>query len=84
MIVMESTANGTGNFFHSEYMAAANPDIPSQFDALFISWFDIEQYAVPFDDAAQARDFARNLFLNRNNDNVLSTREESGRYLWWL
>lgn len=44
MIVMESTANGTGNFFHTEYSAAADPKIPSQYDALFIAWFDIEQY----------------------------------------
>lgn len=84
MIVYESTANGTGNFFHTEYTAAADPDTPSQFEALFISWFQIEQYSLPFADAAQAREFARWLYLNRNNDNVLSSREESGRYLWWL
>ena len=30
------------------------------------------------------RDFARWLYENRENDNVLSTREECGKYLWWL
>lgn len=84
MIVMESTANGTGNFFHTEYTAAANPDIPSQFDALFVSWFQIEQYAMPFSSKREKEAFARCLFDNRENDNVMSTREESGRYLWWL
>lgn len=84
MIVMESTANGTGNFFHTEYSAAADPDIPSQYDALFIAWFDIEQYSLPFKDYKELRKFAVNLYLNRENDNVMSTREESGRYLWWL
>lgn len=85
MIVMESTANGTGNFFHSEYSAAANPDIPSQYEALFIPWFVIiEQYSLPFESAEAMRSFARWLYDNRNNDNVLSTREESGKYLYWL
>lgn len=84
MIVMESTANGTGNFFHTEYTAAADPDVPSQFDALFISWFQIEQYSLPFNSKKDIAEFARWLYDNRLNDNVMSTREESGRYLWWL
>ena len=84
MIVMESTANGTGNFFHTEYTAAADPKTPSQFESLFIAWYDIEQYSLPFQNQDQLRSFASLLFENRENDNVLSTREESGRYLWWL
>ena len=39
MIVMESTANGTGNFFHREYSAAADPKVKSQYEALFIACF---------------------------------------------
>lgn len=84
MIVMESTANGTGNFFHTEYTAAADPTTPSQFDSLFIAWFDIEQYSIPFDSQEQRIGFARDLYLNRLNDNITSSRVESGRYLWWL
>ena len=84
MIVMESTANGTGNFFHTEYKAASDPDIPSQFEALFIAWFQIEQYSLPFKSSEELHEFARWLYLNRENDNVMSTREEPGRYLWWL
>lgn len=84
MIVMESTANGTGNFFHTEYKAAADPKTPSQFEALFISWFQIEQYSLPFKSSEELRSFARWLYANRENDNVMSTREEPGRYLWWL
>ena len=84
MIVMESTANGTGNFFHTEYKAAADPKTPSQFEALFISWFQIEQYSMPFKSFDELRSFARWLYENRENDNVMSTREEPGRYLWWL
>lgn len=84
MIVMESTANGTGNFFHTEYKAAADPNIKSQYEALFIAWFQIPKYRIPFESATQAREFARWLWLNRENNNVMSRREESGKYLWWL
>lgn len=84
MIVMESTANGTGNFFHTEYCAAANPEIRSQFESLFIAWYQIEQYSLPFDSKKEISDFAKWLYDNRNNDNVMSKREEPGRYLWWL
>ena len=84
MIVMESTANGTGNFFHTEYKAAADPDTPSQYDALFIAWFQIEQYSIPFENSERLKEFARWLYENRENDNVMTSREESGRYLWWL
>lgn len=79
MIVYESTANGTGNFFQKEYDDAKNGH--SQFEAMFISWFDIEQYSLPIDDV---EDFATQLYNNRNNDSVSSSREESGRYLFWL
>lgn len=79
MIVYESTANGTGNFFQKEYDDAKNGR--SQFEAMFVSWFDIEQYSLPIVDVMQ---FATELYLNRENDNVMSSREESGRYLWWL
>ena len=79
MIVYESTANGTGNFFQKEYDDAKSGK--SQFEAMFVSWFDIEQYSLPIDDVEA---FAEKLYLNRENDNVPSTREECGKYLWWL
>ena len=79
MIVYESTANGTGNFFQREYDMACKGK--SQFEAMFVSWFDIEIYSTPVDDIMS---FAASLYDNRNNDNVASSREESGKYLWWL
>lgn len=84
MIVMESTANGTGNFFHREYSAAADPKVKSQYEALFIAWFQIEHYSLPFNSAEELRDFAKQLWENRNNAYTPSNREESGRYLWSL
>ena len=79
MIVYESTANGTGNFFQREYDAAKAGK--SQFESLFIAWFEIEQYALALDDEVK---FATWLWENRNNENANSDREESGRDLWWL
>jgi hypothetical protein len=82
MIVYESTANGTGNFFQREYDAAKRG--VSQFDALFISWFDIDLYQQEFVSEAEKETFAKHLYDNRLNDNTFTTREESGKYLWWL
>lgn len=92
MIVYESTANGTGNFFQREYDAAKKGT--SQFEAMFVSWYEIEQYAAPITwDCPVCRDivatapteaFATWLYTNRNNRNAASNREEPGTYLWWL
>jgi hypothetical protein len=82
MIVYESTANGTGNFFQREYDDAKRG--VSQFHPLFISWFDIDQYSMPFAHDEERIAFADRLLKQKNSDNVLSTREESGHYLWWL
>lgn len=84
MIVMESTANGTGNFFHTEYTDAADPSIKSQYEALFIAWFQIEQYSKPFTSTDEKKEFAQKLYANRGNAYVPSNREESGQYLWSL
>lgn len=82
MIVYESTANGTGNFFQREYDAAKRGT--SQFEAMFVSWFDIEQYSLAFEDNDAKADFAIWLWKNRNNGSASSARAESGKYLWWL
>ena len=82
VIVYESTANGSGNFFHREFVDARNGD--SQFHDFFISWFDIEAYSIPFQDKAEETAFAGWLYDNKDNKNISSSREEPGAYLWWL
>lgn len=45
MIVIESTANGTGNWFHTEWLNAErgkSNNIP-----LFVAWYEIEMYSMP-------------------------------------
>lgn len=82
MIVYESTPNGVGNFFHKEYLAAKKG--LSQFEAMFVAWFEIEQYELPFEDEAEKYEFAKKLFANRRNEEIKSDREEPGTYLWRL
>lgn len=82
MIVYESTANGIGNFFHREYLAAKEGK--GQFESLFVAWHEIEQYALAFESEEDKRKFATWLYENRNSDTVNSTREEPGTYLWRL
>lgn len=48
LIVYESTPNGTGNFFHREYIRAKKKQ--SNFKAIFIAWFDIDIYSVKIPD----------------------------------
>lgn len=79
MIVYESTANGTGNFFQREYDAAKRG--LSQFKALFVAWHEIEQYAAPIEDMES---FARTLYERKDITTANSEREEPGAYLWSL
>lgn len=57
VIVYESTANGTENFFHDEYIAAKEAKEhgkPHQFEPLFVSWFEIGwKNMLPFRDNEQ-------------------------------
>lgn len=82
MIVYESTANGTGNFFEREYSAAKKGK--SQFEFMFVSWFDIDQYSLKFESEEKRIEFALWLWNGRLRDSADSDREEPGRYLWWL
>ncbi len=55
LIVMESTANGVGNYFHSEWMRAKQG--LSDKHAVFVPWHEIEIYRAPVD-----RDQAEELY----------------------
>ena len=81
MIVLESTANGCDNFFHSEYKSAKKGK--SQFVPLFIAWFEIEQYMLPFK-PGEREEFAERLWKFGNQEDASSDREQPGRYLRWL
>lgn len=48
MIVMESTANGVGNYFHKEWLRSL--DGKSDKETLFVPWHEIEIYSSPLTD----------------------------------
>lgn len=54
MIVYESTAKGIGNFFHTQWLNATDPDKKSAFEPVFVEWFLIDMYSeaisIPYED----------------------------------
>lgn len=82
LVVYESTANGTGNLFHSEYLAAKEGK--SQFEALFVAWYEIDIYSLKFESDVERERFAKWLYENRDNEYAASDRQESGQYLYRL
>lgn len=59
LIVMESTANGIGDYFHSEWLRCSDPDNPGDKQAVFVPWYEIEYYrAAPPDRASFAASFS--------------------------
>lgn len=50
MVVMESTANGVGNFFHREWTRAGEKG-KSDKTPFFVPWHEIEIYSEPVEDA---------------------------------
>lgn len=45
IIVMESTANGVGDYFHTEYIQSKQGNTDKE--CLFVAWYEIEQYTLP-------------------------------------
>lgn len=82
LIVYESTANGTGNFFEQEYSDAKRGH--SNFKPLFVAWWEIDMYSLPFKTDADKEKFAERLVLQRNDIYAGDNRHESGKYLWRL
>lgn len=86
-IAYESTAKGEVNFFHDEYVAAKQAQQEGEdylFHALFIAWYQIENYVRPFKTEQKRLEFAMALYEGRNNEVAKDNRHEPGRFLWWL
>ena len=84
MDVMESTAKGENNLFHHEWLdakAGRSKRVP-----VFVPWYEIALYTMPFKNDEERHDFAEELYRNREKINARSVREESGVYLFslWL
>lgn len=82
MDVMESTANGEHNLFHNEWIAAKKGE--SLRVPVFVAWFEIERYSIPFRNNKEKAQFVHELIQNREVREATSHREEPGVYLWYL
>jgi hypothetical protein len=71
MIVMESTADGVGSFFHEEWLRAESGK--SDMRAVFVAWHEIKAYSLHFNSQEQARqlwqqmdDYEKNLWTTEH------------------
>lgn len=77
--VIESTANGMGNFYYRAYQAAKKGE--SNRKAVFVPWFFIERYTKPVENAEE---FAKWLLDNKSNPNPPEGCLDPGTYYWHL
>lgn len=93
--VIESTANGMGNFYYRAYQAAKKGD--SNRKAVFVPWFFIERYTKPLAHPSQRESeanpdleylakeqFARWLLSCKGNPNPPEGCLDPGEYYWHL
>lgn len=59
MIVEESTAKGIGNYFHTSYKRSRDKE--SNYDLVFVSWFDIERNQIDIGDKTKKTNFIKSI-----------------------
>ncbi len=77
--VLESTAKGTGNFFHREWVRAERGR--STRKPVFIPWYYILNDTIPVEDQEE---FARWLLSCRGKKEAPEGYLDPGEYYWWL
>ncbi len=81
-IVRESTPNGRENEFHDAWVKAKSVDKDgkpmSAYTPVFVAWFEIEKYTLPFKNEDEKENFAIWLWENREDEQF------HGKYFWWL
>ena len=78
--VIESTAKGSGNYFHREFEDAMKGI--GEYTPVCVTWKEIEKDTIPFQSEKEREDFARWLWENRTQKEAPNRRSESGEYLW--
>lgn len=59
MVALESTAKGTGNFFHNTWLAAK--DGKSAYTPVFVAWWEIDLYFKPFHSFQEMKMFVESM-----------------------
>lgn len=87
-IAYESTAKGETNWFHDKYVDARNAQLKGDNNyldkALFIAWFQIENYTKRFENEEERHLFAARLVMEQMVKDAVDSRHEPGAYLWRL
>lgn len=59
MVALESTAKGTGNFFHTTWLASQKGE--NAYTPVFVAWWEIDMYTLPFDSFEQMKMFVESM-----------------------
>lgn len=59
MVALESTAKGTGNFFHNMWQGAVKGE--NAYTPVFVAWWEIDIYTKPFRDYADMKMFVESM-----------------------
>lgn len=59
VVALESTAKGTGNFFHTTWLAATKGE--NAYTPIFVAWWEIDMYSLPFESHADMKMFVESM-----------------------
>lgn len=59
LVALESTAKGTGNFFHTTWLSAVKGE--NAYTPVFVAWWEIDMYTMPFDSFEQKKMFVESM-----------------------
>lgn len=77
--VIESTAQGVGDYFYDEWILAKDGD--SVFKPVFIPWYEIERDTIPLKE--KEKEFAEWLLKHKEDDSPAPGYRDSGKYYWY-
>lgn len=59
LVALESTAKGTGNFFHTTWLNACKGE--NAYTPVFVAWWEIDMYSMPFSSNEEMREFVESM-----------------------
>jgi hypothetical protein len=59
MVALESTAKGTGNFFHTTWLSAVKGE--NAYTPIFVAWWEIDMYTLPFNSFEDMKMFVESM-----------------------
>lgn len=62
VVALESTAKGTGNFFHTTWQGAERGE--NAYTPIFVAWWEIDMYTKPFRDFKEMKMFVESMNAN--------------------